>query len=189
MKKCFNPKCSELTSNPKYCSRSCSAKHNNVIYPKRKTKKLCIVCNQPVKSYRQNRCKIHHNEYMKYKSEEMYQEKTIGEYRNLKSVKGKHPSWIHSHIRLFNRRWNKHLTELPCAKCGYSHHVELCHIKAVSSFNDTELLSTINHPDNNVQLCRNCHWELDNHFFKVTKKEGFLEFEDLCKQEFPLESS
>lgn len=189
MNTCLNPTCDNLTDNPKYCSKSCSAKHTNILYPKRKTKKKCIVCNKPVISYRHNRCKKHHEEYIQYRSEEMYQDKTIGEYRNMDSVKDKHPSWIHVHIRQFNRKWNKDLTLLPCARCGYHLHVELCHIQAVSTFPDTALLSEVNHPDNNVQLCRNCHWELDSEYFKVSKKEGFLEFEDLCKQEFPLESS
>lgn len=162
MKKCFNPNCEKQTVNPKYCSKSCSAKHTNVLYPKRKTKKKCIVCQEPVKSFRHNRCEKHHSDYIKYKSENMYQEKTIGEYRNMKSVKDKHPSWVHSHIRQFNRRWNKELTKLPCANCGYSKHVELCHIKALSSFDDSTLLSEVNSKNNVVQLCRNCHWEFDN---------------------------
>lgn len=173
MKKCFNPNCNNLTNNPKYCCRSCSATHSNALFPKRKTKKKCIVCNEPVKSFRHSKCPKHHDEYIKYKSENMYQDKTVGEYRNMTSVKDKHPSWLHSHIRIFNRTWNRDLIKLPCAKCGYKLHVELCHIKSVSSFSNESLLSEINHPNNNIQLCRNCHWELDNNFFQSYKKRRF----------------
>lgn len=176
MKKCLRPKCKIFTKNPKYCSKSCSAKHTNVIYPKRKTKNKCIVCKDDVISYRYTRCQKHHNEYIKYKKEQKYQTKSLGEYRNKISVKGKHPSWVNSHIRLFNRSWNKDKTKLPCANCSYKLHVELCHIKPIASFPDTSLLSEVNSPSNVVQLCRNCHWELDNNylFVEVTKIGKFI---------------
>ena len=152
--KCLN--CNIETLNNKFCSRSCAASYNNKISPKRKTKKTCVICGEPVKSYKYNRCEIHWNEYKINK----FKLKTIGEYR-LK-LKNKHPSWIHSHIRQFARSWLKHLTKLPCSICGYDKHVELCHIKPLSEFNDSDLLSLVNSEDNIIQLCRNCHWELDN---------------------------
>lgn len=86
---------------------------------------------------------------------------TIGEYRNRLSVKGKHKSWTNVHIREFNRSWNKQLRELPCANCGYVKYVELAHIKAVTDFNDEATLGEVNHPDNIIQLCPNCHNEFD----------------------------
>lgn len=64
-------------------------------------------------------------------------------------------------IRSQNRKWNKNLTLKPCAHCGYTKHVELAHIQAVASFDDTATLGTINHPNNIIQLCPNCHWEFD----------------------------
>ena len=174
---CLNPKCTNQTTNPKYCSRSCAAQHTNILYPKKKTKKKCIVCNDSVKSYRHSRCEKHHLEYQ----EQKYQNRTVGEYRNMLSLKGKHPSWAHSHIRLFNRSWNKDLIQLPCAKCGYSKHVELCHIKDVASFSDDALLKDINSKENVIQLCRNCHWELNNNLISMSfNSEGFPEFEDVC---------
>lgn len=153
---CLN--CGKETSNPKFCNRSCAAKYNNVHHPKRKTKKKCTICGGPVKSHRHNRCEKHWNEY----KENKYQNKTIGEYRNMLSVKGKHPSWTHSHIRNFARSWLKDLRGQPCKHCGYNKHVELAHIKEVSSFPDDALLSEVNSRDNVIPLCRNCHWEFDN---------------------------
>lgn len=150
--------CNKETTNPKYCSKSCSAKHTNTLYPKRKTKKKCIICGDSVLSYRHNRCEKHHKEY----KENIYKSKTLGEYRNRPSVKGKHPSWVNVHIRRFARSWHKHLTTEPCRHCGYTKHVELAHINAVVTFPDSALLSDVNSLDNVIPLCPNCHWEFDN---------------------------
>lgn len=49
-----------------------------------------------------------------------------------------------------------------CAICGYSNHVEIAHIKAVSEFSDDTLISEIDSPDNLIGLCPNHHWEFDN---------------------------
>ena len=156
MTKCLE--CGAETNNPKFCSKSCAAKHNNKLYPKRKTNKTCIVCGEPVLSYRHNRCEKHWEEY----KENKHKNKTIGEYRKYISVSGKHPSWLHAHVRLFARSWLKHLSKLPCAHCGYDKHVELAHIKDIVSFEDDTLLSVVNSEDNVKPLCPNCHWEFDN---------------------------
>ncbi len=52
--------------------------------------------------------------------------------------------------------------EKKCSVCGYKNHVEICHIKSVSSFNDDSLIEEINHIDNLIALCPNHHWEFDN---------------------------
>jgi len=49
-----------------------------------------------------------------------------------------------------------------CAICGYSTHIEVAHIKAVSEFDDTSLISEINDRRNLIFLCPNHHWEYDN---------------------------
>lgn len=54
------------------------------------------------------------------------------------------------------------LDKLPCKSCGYSKHVEICHIKSISEFEDNSLISEINDIKNIIQLCPNCHWEFDN---------------------------
>ena len=155
---CLN--CGKETKNPKFCCKSCAASVNNKLFPKRKTEKVCKSegCGCKTKSWRHDYCEDHWVSKQRFK----YKGKTIGEYRNKLSVAGKHPSWINSHIRNFARSWLKHLTILPCAKCGYELHVELAHVRAVSDFSDDELLSDVNSADNVVQLCPNCHWEFDN---------------------------
>jgi len=154
---CLN--CNKETKNPKYCCRSCSATITGKLFPKRKSKKKCIKCDNFVKHYQTKYCEEHINVYQKFNNPK---NTTIGEYKNKISVKNKHPSWINSHVRGFARTWLKHLTKLPCAKCGYNKHVELAHIKSVSSYSDDTLLSVINSENNVIQLCPNCHWEFDN---------------------------
>jgi hypothetical protein len=150
--------CGKLTDNKKFCSRSCSAKINNKNTPKRTVSRKCKKCDNKAKSYRHTLCKEHFDEWrLRFK-----QESTLGEYQNMLSVKGKHKSWASSHIRAFARSWLKHLINKPCANCGYSKHVELAHIRPVSSFADTDKLSEVNSEKNVIQLCRNCHWEFDN---------------------------
>lgn len=87
---------------------------------------------------------------------------TLHDVRSRLSVKGKHPSWFNSHVRLYNRSWNKELLSLPCQVCGYKKHIELAHIKAVSTFPVETAIATVNNPDNILVLCPNHHWEFDN---------------------------
>lgn len=153
--------CSKDTTNPSYCSKSCSAKHTNVIFPKRKTKKLCIVCQLPVKSYKHARCETHHKEYMDGRFEHL-KELTLESYWNRDSLKNLHTSSKNAHIRGQARNNFKDLINKPCHSCGYSKHVELCHIKPVSQFKPTDKVKDVNSYENLIQLCRNCHWEFDN---------------------------
>lgn len=57
--------------------------------------------------------------------------------------------------------------ELKCKVCFYTNHVEVCHIKSVSSFSDESTIDDINNIDNLVLLCPNCHWEFDNNLLKL----------------------
>lgn len=174
--------CQKETKNPKFCSRSCSQIFNNKGVQRNKPKKrICKNCKEVF--YRKNnnrslRCEICMPDYSEESGEngkvkyENYiknanKAKTIKEYRESLAVKGKHSSWTHAHVRCFNRSWNKELTSLPCANCGYDKHVELCHKKDIASFPDDTTLGEVNHPDNIVQLCRNCHWEFDNGILKL----------------------
>lgn len=48
--KCIN--CQFETSNPKFCSKSCSAIYNNIRYPKRSKIKTCKLCKEKIPSSR-----------------------------------------------------------------------------------------------------------------------------------------
>lgn len=54
-----------------------------------------------------------------------------------------------------------------CAICGYTNHVEVAHIKAVSEFDDDDTIEVINSIDNLIALCPNHHWEYDNGILKI----------------------
>lgn len=54
-----------------------------------------------------------------------------------------------------------------CQICKYDKHAEICHIKPISSFEPTALLSEINAKENLVILCPNHHWELDHKMLKL----------------------
>jgi hypothetical protein len=54
-------------------------------------------------------------------------------------------------------------SDLPktCFSCGYGKHIEVCHIRSVSSFPPSALIEEINALDNLKALCPNHHWEYD----------------------------
>lgn len=156
-----------------FCSKDCYAKFKTNEFhgkPPSKLIKKCRKCSsryvvEPgVSSY--HKCASCLAEQRKYKFRCMGL--TKGHYKNLPSVNGKSFPPMNPHIRLLCKFWNKNLTALPCQKCGYSKHIELCHIKSVASFPDDALLGEINNPNNILVLCRNCHWEFDNGLLTIT---------------------
>lgn len=71
---------------------------------------------------------------------------------------------IQKNARIIFNESNK---ECKCAICGYSNHIEIAHIKAVSEFEDSSLISEINDINNLIALCPNHHWEYDNGLLKI----------------------
>lgn len=158
--------CNKITSNPKFCSKSCANYYSNKISPRRKPKeRFCSKCGQSY--YRSSK---HRSVFICTKCKQFpdYKSMTIQDFIDQLSVKGKHPSWKFVRIRQFGRFWNSSLQNLPCFKCGYDKHVELAHIKPISSFPLSATLGEINSPENIVQLCPNCHWEFDNGLISIS---------------------
>lgn len=56
---------------------------------------------------------------------------------------------------------------LSCSICGYSKHIEIAHIKAVSDFDDLSTIAEINSINNLIALCPNHHWEYDHGILKL----------------------
>ena len=153
-----------------YCSRSCSAQCNNIgIVRNKPTIRKCKKCDSNYTCQGVHRSTSFCRECFPRWGDQSnwYKSLTLQEYQNKDSVKDKHPSWKNSHIRNFCQSWNKDLREMPCQRCGYPHHVELCHIKAIASFPGSVTLGEINSPDNILVLCRNCHWEFDNNMLDI----------------------
>lgn len=153
----------------KKCAKCQEVKSKDEFYTKRSGKYLylktyCKKCDNALKRYnlyRYDKCECGNK---KIKKSIKCQECTSGKDMTLGEVKqrygdGKRAS-IYSLVRLRARVASKHLTS--CSKCGYDKHVEICHIKSISTFSDDTLISTINHESNIIALCPNCHWELDN---------------------------
>lgn len=55
-----------------------------------------------------------------------------------------------------------------CVICGYDKHYEVAHIKAVSDFDGSTLISEINNVNNLIALCPTHHWEYDNDILDLT---------------------
>ena len=53
-----------------------------------------------------------------------------------------------------------------CAICGYDKHVDVAHIRRVSSFPDEALIGEINSIINLMPLCPTHHWEFDNNLLE-----------------------
>jgi len=145
--KCLN--CKADTNNPKFCSKSCAATYNNKKYIKRTRKKYyCNTCGVEVqykRVYCSDKCNPRIINWSDYKLSDV----------NAPSTYQKHAK-IRGYV---TRNYNK---TGKCAKCGYNKHTEICHIIPISEFDDDSLLIDINSESNLIELCPNCHWELDS---------------------------
>lgn len=148
--------CNQKTDNPKFCSRSCAAKHNNMVHPKRHKKNRCKTCGQPCTSNR-----IYCIECYKQKRYEEFKERitliSLNEEQNARKYQ------VNSKIRTWARMVYRR-SDRPkcCVVCGYNKHYEVCHKKPINSFSEDTPISVINDLDNLVALCPNHHWEFDN---------------------------
>lgn len=158
--------CSSNTSNAKFCSRSCATSYFNKVNPKRKRGRKCKTCGLLVLS-RERYCSNCLPKRVKIKDVLVTVRRdsiaSLSKAEALTSDTQKYRR-IRSHAQ--------HIASLlgklsSCAVCNYSRYVETCHIKPISSYPNTALVSEINSPDNLVGLCPTHHWELDHGFLQV----------------------
>lgn len=147
--------CGTETRNPKYCSRSCAATYNNRTYPKggpppklRYCKRCGILLDRSEYS-KTNRCC--------HDCRRPFGELTLTEVR-LDNAHSRHTR-ITANAK---NTYSKSDRPKHCVKCGYDKHYEVCHIKAIKDFPDTAKMKEVNHLDNLIALCPNCHWEFDH---------------------------
>jgi hypothetical protein len=145
------PVCGQKTRNPKFCSRSCAAKRNNVLAPKRRPGGRCSVCGCPVPR-RNSYCPEHRP------NRPLDRSQPIGAVADGSD----HPACRHARLRQDARR--HYLSTFPyrCVRCGYDKHIEVCHKRPLTSFPLDAPISVVNSRDNLVGLCPNCHWEFDH---------------------------
>jgi hypothetical protein len=119
-----------------FCNQSCSAIFNN----HKREKKIKEKKERPERfSYLNNVTK---KEFFELK----------GIYYKFRGVIRKHAQYVYE-----KNGGNKY-----CSICGYDKHIQVCHIKSVSSFLDEDLITDINSINNLIGLCPTHHWEYDN---------------------------
>lgn len=146
-------KCGNETDNPKFCGRSCATSYNNKHKPKRiRKKKYCKECNVEVSGHKlycedcNERCNKNYVDWSKI---------TYGD------LKDKRKYQKNSQIRDLARK--KYVSGIEkCAHCEYDKHVEVHHLREISTFPDEALIAEINDVANIILLCPNCHWEIHN---------------------------
>lgn len=140
-----------------FCSKSCSATHNNSTFPKRKLAVSCRVCAKPIRSP-YTYCKSCFNDTLT-------ENKTYAELAG--KVRYQKNSAVRSHAR--KKYLNSNFPKC-CIICGYSKHIDICHLKDISSFPGEAKILEINDFKNLVAMCKNHHWEFD---------QGIMSPEDL----------
>lgn len=160
--------CNRETTNPKFCSQSCSAKYNNshgLIGCKGLKSYYCKKCNTLLyigwqKGRNRKVCDQCKNNLNQPKN---WSKITLGEQKKNRTLTN-----AHAHIRSLSRQiYKKSNKPQRCIKCGWGLHYEVCHIKPISSFDDSTTIAEINHIDNLVALCPNCHWAFDHGHLKL----------------------
>lgn len=158
-----------------FCSKSCS---NKGVIRRTKTLKKCSYeqCNEYVEySFSKfcKKCKTIGRHHSKINNGKLYTEITLGEYLQNKSDRNCQIAGPNKfdRIRGYARSMFNNIKQKQCVRCGWAHHVEVCHIKPISSFSETALISEINDINNLILLCPNCHW-LHDHNLSEFKNGG-----------------
>lgn len=126
-----------------FCSRRCSTIFNNIDCPKRKPEGKCYYCNCLLSKAKKYCDRCFNNDLLK---KDIFSHSTI---RNNARSKAKELGWK------------------SCKYCGYDKHIQICHIKPVKDFPKDSLISEVNHIDNLLPLCPNCHWEFDHNIINL----------------------
>lgn len=131
----------------KFCSRSCSAKHNNKSRKPREYKNSCKKCQIKMPSGRSycEECSPHNRNNV-----------TLGELRN-KAVRR---SQVYNTLRQASKTLSLDMPQ-HCVVCGYSNHVEVSHLRPLADLPDSTTVAEAVGKHNFVLLCPNHHWELD----------------------------
>lgn len=149
--KCLN--CGKLTDNPKFCSSKCAATYNNKKHPKRERKlHFCKTCGIEV-PYKRKYCTKCHPQYRNWSK------LTVRDILYNTNVAANKYTRIRDNGKKVYKDSDK---PKQCVNCGYNTHYEICHIKPIHSFNLDTPISVVNHVDNLIALCPNCHWEFDH---------------------------
>ena len=149
----------------RFCSKACS---NKTCKRRKKKEVVCTYagCNNIV-DYHTNlfcrTCKDLGRHFGRKLQGKLINEITIKEY----CAEKKSGANRFDNIRHRAKKQFKNIKSEKCTKCSWPHHVEVCHIKSISSFPEDTLVSEVNKLENLVLLCPNCHWLYDNNLLKL----------------------
>lgn len=155
----------------KFCSRSCAAKHNNKVTPKRKKAmrsqqcRGCLVVIYPNQNSTLNAFCDECREQKKHHRNGIDRgERTIEEVVIRKGTNKYDQIREHAYRIYKNERANP-----LCERCNYTRHIEICHIQSVPSFPLNTKLKVVNARENILFLCPNCHWEFDHEMLSLNE--------------------
>jgi HNH endonuclease len=162
-------------NNRKYCNLSCRATHINFVKFGNRPPKLssCQLCDTSIElkpqkggGYTQKKyCDQCRKVVMREHASKLGHSKATVHLRTKSEMFQKCKNWQSSRTVIRRHACTVYANSgkpLACHECGYSKHVEICHIIAVSKFPGSSLIEAINDPSNLVALCPNHHWEFDN---------------------------
>ena len=157
--------------NQRFCSKSCS---NAGVHRRVKRINNCSSagCTNPVEYYTNKFCK-----QCKEKKSHLARNNSHGKLLENQTIAEASAKRIGGANAYDSIRWaarQKMQTKIKegtgCVSCGWSHHVQVCHIKAIKDYSKDTLVSEVNALSNLILLCPNCHWLFDNN--KMVRSEG-----------------
>ncbi len=159
--------CDSITTNPRFCSRSCAALFLNRNANGRKIGRkgivrVCKICGKAIGVCRRSKCDACLS-LLKTKNGNWESYETVTK-KDLQT----NDTQTYRRIRYFaNLAATKAGLLDQCHICGYRLYVECCHKKSIGSFSGDTLVGEINDTENLVGLCPNHHWEFDNGYLHL----------------------
>lgn len=146
---CFGPLLKRTQK--KYCSLKCASISNNRLYQKRfpSKDKFCDCGRRKEKRARHCiACK-----------REVYSTRTLAD-ALIEKYKDSGNRWnqVRKQARIRMEQWK---VPKVCSDCGWEKHVEVIHVKGITTFPLNTLLVVVNSKENLKYLCPNCHWVFD----------------------------
>ena len=138
----------------RFCNHSCASTFTNKLRAKKP-----YYCNDCGKIIGYGYEQFHRRKYCNEcnPNHVNWNEITYGEAKEKRSYQ------VNSRIRELARTiYLKNHPDLKCEICGYNKHVEIHHIRGISTFPDDTPVAEINNLNNLIGLCPNHHWEVEN---------------------------
>jgi 5-methylcytosine-specific restriction endonuclease McrA len=167
-KQCAKEKCKKMFltrfSHQRFCCASCANSENQRLIRTRRPAQYCPECNKKMFHGSKKCSQCHANSRFGI---------SIIETLSLEKVQKMAGYQANARVRNHARRvYAASSPSTSCEICRYDKHIEVCHIKPISSFDGETLIGVINQRQNLIGLCRNCHWELDNGLLTLVPSGG-----------------